>query len=281
MLQPFTKDRNHWRAKLYKVVFESDTKAGRLFDIVLLGLILLSLVVVMFQSMPEYQAKYGDYLYYTEWILTILFTIEYIIRCISVKFPVKYTGSFYGVVDIISILPTYLSILFPQSQYLLAVRGLRLMRVFRIFKLTHFVRESMGIVLAMRASAKRISVFLAFVFLLSVVLGSIVYVVESPYNDKFNSIPQSVYWSIVTITTVGYGDISPITPAGKVLASLIMLLGYAIIAVPTGIVTVELSKAASREGTSKKICPHCAATSHEKDAVFCKYCGYPLEEEAG
>ena len=279
MLQPFTTDRNHWRSKLFKVVFESDTRAGRLFDIVLLGLILISLLVVMLQSMPEYQAKYGNYLYITEWILTILFTIEYILRCISVKLPFKYTGSFYGVVDIISILPTYVSILFPQSQYLLAVRGLRLMRVFRVFKLTHFVRESMGIVMAMRASAKRISVFLAFVFLLSIVLGSIVYVVESPYNDKFNSIPQSVYWSIVTITTVGYGDISPITPAGKVLASLIMLLGYAIIAVPTGIVTVELSRAASREGHSKKICPHCAATKHEPDAVFCKYCGYLLEEE--
>lgn len=279
MQQPYTTNSNHWRYKLFKIVFENDTRAGRLFDIALLVLILLSLIVVTLQSLPSYQAKYGAYLYFVEWCITILFTIEYILRCLSVKQPVKYTGSFYGLVDIVAILPTYLSILFPQSQYLLAVRGLRLMRVFTIFKLTHFVRESMGIVLAMRASAKRISVFLAFVFLLSIVLGSIVYVVESPYNDKFNSIPQSVYWSIVTITTVGYGDISPITPAGKALASLIMLLGYAIIAVPTGIVTVELSRATSREGTSKKACPHCAATNHEKDAAFCKYCGYPLEEQ--
>jgi voltage-gated potassium channel len=277
MQQPFTKDKDHWRARLYKVVFESDTPAGKLFDVLLLILIVISLIVVMLQSIPRINVVYGQELYITEWIITILFTVEYILRCLAVKGPLNYSKSFYGIVDIISILPTYLSLLFPTSHYLLVIRGLRLMRVFRIFKLTHFVRESMGIVLAMKASARRIAVFLAFVFLLTIIMGSIVYVVENPYNSQFSSIPESIYWCIVTITTVGYGDISPVTSAGKIVASVIMLLGYAIIAVPTGIVTVELSKM-SGQHTSRKICSHCASTNHDSEAIFCKYCGYALEE---
>ncbi len=269
-------NKDHWRSRLFTVIFENDTPAGKLFDVVLLILIFLSLLLVMLQSIPSLDAKYHQLFYIGEWIVTIVFTIEYILRMIAVKSPIRYAKSFYGVIDLLSILPTYLSILLPQTQYLLVIRSLRLMRVFRIFKLTQFVREGMTIVLALKASARKILVFLATVFIISIIMGSIVYVVESPVNDKFDSIPQSVYWSIVTITTVGYGDISPVTPLGKFVASLIMLLGYAIIAVPTGIVTVELTKTARQEQMRNRACPNCSKEGHDNDAVYCKFCGHSL-----
>jgi voltage-gated potassium channel len=269
-------NKEHWRARLFTVIFENDTPAGKLFDVILLVLIFLSLLLVMLQSIPSLDAKYNQLFYTGEWVVTILFTIEYILRLIAVKSPIRYGKSFYGIIDLLSILPTYLSILLPQTQYLLVIRSLRLMRVFRVFKLTQFVREGMSIVLALKASARRILVFLATVFIISIIMGSIVYVVESPVNDKFDSIPQSVYWSIVTITTVGYGDISPVTPLGKFVASLIMLLGYAIIAVPTGIVTVELTKTARQEQMHNKVCPNCSKEGHDNDAGYCKFCGHSL-----
>jgi voltage-gated potassium channel len=265
-----------WRSKLFTVIFESDTKAGKAFDIVLLFMILLSLVVVMIQGTPTLLEKYDRELYLIEWGITIIFTVEYLLRILAVKSPWRYVFSLYGLIDLLAILPTFLSLLFPQTQYLLVIRALRLMRVFRVFKLTHFVREGMGIVLALRASSKRILVFLAFVMVLSVILGSVVYMVEAPQNEKFNSIPQSIYWCIVTITTVGYGDISPVTPLGKFIASLIMILGYAIIAVPTGIVTVEMAKGKKQDELSNQSCPSCSKGGHEPDAVYCKYCGHPL-----
>lgn len=276
MEQAADTNKGHWRARLFNVIFESDTPAGKLFDVVLLALIFLSILLVMLQSIPALDSKYHEIFYHAEWVISVLFTIEYALRLIAVKSPVKYATSFYGIIDLLSILPTYLSILLPQTQYLLVIRSLRLMRVFRIFKLTQFVKEGMSIVLALKASARRILVFLATVFIISIIMGSIVYVVESPYNDKFNSIPQSVYWSIVTITTVGYGDISPVTPAGKFVASLIMLLGYAIIAVPTGIVTVELTKTARQEHMQNKSCPNCSKEGHDADARYCKFCGHSL-----
>ena len=266
----------NWRERLFTIIFEAETRAGKNFDIFLLILIFTSIILVMIESVPTMMKEYSRHLYIAEWVITILFTIEYILRLIVVKKPWKYMASFYGVIDLLSILPTYISIFFPQSQFLIVIRSLRLMRVFRIFKLTRFVRESMTIVLALKASARRILVFLSFVVLLSIILGTLIYVVESPQNESFSSIPQSVYWSIVTITTVGYGDISPVTPVGKLIASLIMLLGYAIIAVPTGIVTVELSKSARTEKAEAQACPSCGHFGHDPDAKYCKFCGHSL-----
>ncbi len=222
MPAPTTKN---WREKLFSVIFEADTKAGKLFDIILLVMILLSIGIVMLQSVPAINKEYGQLLLNLEWFITILFTLEYCLRLIAVKKPLNYAGSFYGLVDLLAILPTYLSLILPQSRFLLVIRALRLMRAFRVFELSHFVQEGVNIVQSLKASTRRILVFLAFIFLLSMIMGALIFVVESPQNDKFSSIPQSVYWSIVTITTVGYGDISPITPLGKLIASFIMLLG--------------------------------------------------------
>lgn len=265
-----------WREKLFRVIFEADTTAGKVFDVFLLLLILLSIAIVMLQSVASINTRHAKLLMDLEWIITIIFTVEYVLRMIALKKPVKYAGSFYGIIDLLAILPSYLSLVLPQSRFLLVIRALRLMRVFRVFELSHFVREGMQIVLALKASAKRILVFLCFMVIVSVVMGALIYVVESPHNDKFSSIPQSVYWSIVTITTVGYGDISPITPTGKFLASFVMLLGYAIIAIPTGIVSVEMSKSFKKEESVSRACPNCGEGAHAPDAKFCKFCGYKL-----
>jgi voltage-gated potassium channel len=266
----------NWRKKLFTIIFEADTRAGKIFDICLLVLIIFSVCLVLLQSIPAVHAEYRELMNNLEWAITIIFTVEYTLRLLAVRTPLKYAGSFYGVIDLLAILPTYLSLIFPASHYLVVVRSLRLMRVFRILKLAHFVRESNGIVLALKASARRILVFLAFVVLLSVILGSIIYVVENGVNPSFSSIPQSIYWAIVTITTVGYGDISPVTAFGKLIASLIMLLGYSILAVPTGIVTVELSRRAKLEDSNSQACPNCSRYGHDADAKFCKYCGHSL-----
>lgn len=265
-----------WRQRLFEIIFEAETKAGRRFDLALLILILLSLIIVMLESMPSMAAIYGRELEILEWIITILFTIEYIIRLIVVRKPLLYARSFYGVIDLLSVLPTYFILFYPASHYLVAIRALRLMRVFRILRLAQFVHEGTGIMLAMKASARRIAIFLSFVLLLSTILGTIIYVAESPHNELFSSIPQSIYWAIVTITTVGYGDISPITIIGKFIASIVMLLGYAIIAVPTGIVTVELSKRNKYGRKLTEACPACGKEGHEPDARYCKFCGHAL-----
>ena len=266
-----------WRQKLFSIIFEADTPAGKAFDVGLLILILLSVAIVLLQSVPSINARYSDWLIRTEWLLTILFTIEFILRLVCLKKPGKYIWSFYGMIDLLAILPSYLSLLLPQSRFLLIIRALRLMRAFRVFELSHFVSEGVNIVQALKASMRRILVFLVFIVLLSTILGALVYVVESPVNDKFSSIPQSVYWSIVTITTVGYGDVAPATPLGKFIASFIMLLGYAIIAVPTGIVTVELSRRPVKDMPSEtRSCPSCGAGTHAPDAIYCKYCGHIL-----
>lgn len=265
-----------WKTRLFEIIFEAETKAGRRFDYALLFLILISLAVVMLESMPTVFVKWGNELIILEWVITCLFTIEYILRLLVVKKPWKYARSFYGIIDLLAILPTYFSLLFPASHFLLAIRALRLMRVFRILKLTHFVSEGTGILMAMKASARRIGIFLSFVLLLSTILGTIVYVIESPRNPSFSSIPQSIYWAIVTITTVGYGDISPLTAPGKMVASFVMLLGYAIIAVPTGIVTVELTKQFGRGAKLTETCPSCGKDGHDPDARFCKFCGHAL-----
>ncbi len=265
--------------KIYSVIFKFDTPAGKAFDIALLVTIVASVLVVMLESIPRLD-KYHDVFYVLEWIFTIFFTIEYFLRIYCVYKPKKYIFSFYGIIDLLAILPTYLSLVIASSSYLLIIRALRLLRVFRIFKLAQFLKESTVILKALRASSRRIMVFLFFILLMVTVFGSIMYLVEGTTNkEEFDSIPRAIYWAIVTLTTVGYGDISPNTSIGQFLAAIVMILGYAVIAVPTGIVSSEMVKA-GREMQNIKIvrCDKCKNEEHDKDASFCKCCGRPLDE---
>lgn len=263
------------RKRLHEIIFEADTRAGKLFDIILLWLIVASVVIVMFESVKSFRDDYGEAFYYLEWIFTVIFTVEYILRLAAVRRPLRYAFSFFGIVDLLAIIPGYLSLFVPGAQYLLIVRILRLLRIFRILKLTEYISEAQVITTALAASRRKISVFLLAIVALVTVIGSLVYVVEGEENG-FTDIPTSIYWAIVTITTVGYGDLSPKTAAGKVLASVVMILGYAIIAVPTGIVTAELSRSAKREAVSTQFCPECHLQDHDADATFCKRCGAHL-----
>lgn len=264
-----------WKQKLHEVIYESDTPAGKWFDVTLLVLILLSVAVVMLDSVPIYHALYGNFFYKLEWVLTIIFTIEYILRLISIKKPLRYMISGLGIIDFLAIIPTYLSLLVLGTQSLLVVRALRLLRIFRIFKLQHYLSEMQFLTEAMANSLRKISIFLMFVLTLVVIMGSIMYLVEDA-QAGFTSIPQCIYWAIVTITTVGYGDISPVTPLGKFIASIIMLMGYGIIAVPTGIVTTEMAVMARNKRQGHDVCPGCGKEGHDLDADFCKSCGHKL-----
>ncbi len=263
------------RARLHEIIFEADTRAGRVFDLALIWLILLSVATVVLESVRSVRTEYGNLLYSLEWLFTLLFTVEYVLRLLSVRRPLRYATSFFGIVDLLAIIPTYLSILLPGSQYLLVIRILRLLRVFRLLKLSEYVTEADTLRLALRASRRKISVFISAVILLVVVIGSLMYVIEGEAHG-FTSIPISIYWAIVTLTTVGYGDLSPRTPFGQILAATVMILGYGIIAVPTGIVTVELAQAARRHELTRQSCPSCSAEGHDPDALFCKYCGAKL-----
>jgi voltage-gated potassium channel len=270
-----TDQNSNFRNKLYEIIFEADTPAGKWFDIILLWAILLSVLVVFLESISELRTDYGVIFFYLEWFFTILFTIEYALRIISTKKPLGYIFSFYGIIDLLAILPTYLSLVFAGSQYLLVIRILRLLRVFRILKLTHLVRQATILKKALIASRGKITVFLFAVLTLIVIVGAVMYVIEGPENG-FTSIPFSMYWAVVTMTTVGYGDVSPQTPIGQVFASIVMIMGYAIIAVPTGIVSVEIADAKKR--TTTQVCPNCFKQGHDPDAVHCKYCGSPINE---
>ena len=263
------------RARLHEIIFESDTRAGRYFDLALIWLILLSVATVILESVREVRAQYGPLLYSLEWLFTLLFTLEYFLRLLSVRRPLRYARSFFGVVDLLAIIPTYLSILVPGSQYLLVIRILRLLRVFRLLKLSEYVAEADTLRRALRASRRKISVFISAVVLLVVIIGALMYVVEGEANG-FTSIPRSIYWAIVTLTTVGYGDLSPQTALGQMLASIVMVIGYGIIAVPTGIVSVELAHAVREKQVSGQSCPSCSAEGHDSDAICCKYCGATL-----
>ncbi len=263
-----------WRLRLYEIIFEADTSEGKLFDVVLIWSIILSVLVVFLESIQELGERYTYYFHLFEWIFTILFSIEYLFRLISVRKPLGYAFSFYGIVDFLAILPTYLSLIIAGSQYLLVIRVLRLLRVFRVFKIRPLLAQAEILTRALKASQNKIAVFLFTVLTLIVVIGAIMYVVEGPPNG-FTSIPTSMYWAIVTMTTVGYGDISPQTPIGQMLASIVMIIGYSIIAVPTGIVTVEIAEA-SRKSVTTQVCPECLKEGHDRDAVFCKYCGAKL-----
>lgn len=265
---------SRWRSYLHEVIFEADTRAGKTFDVTLIWCIVLSVSAAMLESVSSIRDDYGRILYLIEWFFTILFSVEYILRLISLRQPLRYTTSFLGIVDLLAIVPTYLSLVFPGGQYFLTFRILRLLRIFRVLKLTEYLSEAHIITTALRASRRKISVFLTAVVALAVIMGSLIYVIEGEENG-FTSIPTSIYWAIVTLTTVGYGDLSPQTAIGKVLASIVMIMGYAIIAVPTGIVTVEISQAAKQK-VSTQACPECGAQGHDYDAKHCKYCGARL-----
>ena len=262
---------NSWRARWHEIIFEADTPAGKRFDVALLVLILLSVVAVCLESVRAFREAYGPVLRGIEWVFTGLFTIEYVMRLASVRRPLRYALSFYGIVDLLAILPTYFVFLFPGSQSLLVIRALRLLRVFRILKLMHFVGEARLLGAAMRASLRKIVVFIGVVMTIMLISGALMYLIEGEENG-FTSIPVSIYWAVVTMSTVGFGDIVPHTVLGRCVASLLMILGYAIIAVPTGIVTVELS-AATRAASNTQACPTCGAGNHDNDARHCKFCG--------
>lgn len=267
--------RSRHKARLHEIIFEADTPAGRAFDIFLLLLIVLSVIAVVLESVASISARYGTMLRAFEWIVTVLFTIEYVLRLYCVGRPLRYARSFFGIVDLLSILPTYLSVVIPGAQSFMVIRALRLLRVFRVLKLAHFVGEASELASALRASARKIIVFLGAVLTLVVIVGSLMYVIEGEAHG-FTNIPVSIYWAIVTMTTVGYGDIAPQTPLGKILASVIMIMGYGIIAVPTGIVSVELAGVARGKKVSAQACPECGAEGHASDAVHCRFCGSKL-----
>jgi len=267
--------KNEWRFRLHEIIYESNTPAGKAFDVGLLFAIFTSIIIVMLDSVEGLHRRHGSLFYTLEWVFSILFTIEYILRLVSIKKPFKYVFSLLGIIDLIALIPSYLSIFFVGAQSLLVFRALRLLRVFRIFKLGHFLTEINFLTEALRGSVRKISIFLMTVLMLAVILGSIMYLVEQRENG-FSNIPESIYWAIVTITTVGYGDISPVTPMGKMVASLVMLIGYSIIAVPTGIITHDLALAARQKKELPESCPSCSREGHDSDALFCKHCGSSL-----
>ncbi len=270
-----TDARRGWRQTVREVIFGTETPAGKAFDIALLVAIILSVVAVCLESVKGIKADYGDILLRAEWVFTILFTAEYLLRLATARRPARYARSFFGVVDLLSILPTYISVLVPGAQSLIIIRVLRLVRVFRVFKLARFVGESEVLVEAMHASREKIIVFLVGVTSLTVVVGSLMYLIEGE-ESGFTSIPQGIYWAIVTMTTVGYGSIEPATAPGRILASIVMIMGYGIIAVPTGIVTAELTRARMFREPRTVHCSGCGEDTHLNDANYCRRCGAKL-----
>jgi len=273
-----------WKTRLHEVIYEADTPAGKTFDVVLLILIFVSIILVMLESVAPMQAQYGDYFYLGEWIITIFFTIEYILRVISIKKPSSYIFSFYGLIDLISTIPLYLSFFIVGTNALLTIRALRLLRVFRILKVTRYIGEGNKLARALRDSRPKILVFLFAVMILSIIAGTLMYIVEGPEHG-FKSIPVSIYWCIVTLTTVGFGDIAPVTALGQFIATVIMVVGYGIIAVPTGIVSAEMAKGERKEPEPQKlhmntqVCHHCGASKHQDSAKYCHNCGNSLHYE--
>lgn len=262
--------------KTHEIIFEADTPAGKFFDVALIVLIGLSVVTVMLDSVESYNAVFAREFYIAEWVFTIIFTVEYVLRLSCIQQPSRYARSFFGIVDLLAILPTYLSLLFAGSHYLLVIRLLRVLRVFRVLKIVQYVGEADLLMSALQESRRKITIFLFAVFTVATIAGSLMYMIEGEEHG-FTSIPRSVYWSVVTLTTVGYGDISPQTPWGQALATVIMLMGYGIIAVPTGIVSVELARATQRkEDSTIRACQVCGGEFHARDAKFCKHCGAEL-----
>jgi len=263
-----------FKNKLHEVIFEADTKAGKLFDIILIASIILSVIVVMLDSVKTFNTKYGEIFFIIEWIFTILFTIEYLLRLYSIERPLKYVFSFFGIVDFLAIIPTYIGVIFPTTRYFTVVRILRVLRIFRVLKFVQYLGAAKNLLHALKQSRRKIIVFIFTVLTLVIILGSMMYIIEGEENG-FTSIPRSIYWAIVTLTTVGYGDISPQTPLGQAFAAFIMILGYGIIAIPTGIVTSEMTKSEYKV-LSTQSCQNCSMEGHDGDAVHCKYCGAKL-----
>jgi len=268
-----------WRRRLYIIIFEADTKAGRAFDLTLIGFILASLAVVVADSMAGVHARHGELLYVLEWFFTIAFTIEYVARLVCVQRPWRYARSIYGVIDLLATLPTYLAVLVPGMQSLSDVRVLRLLRIFRILKLGEYGAEFGALGRALSASRRKILVFLSFVLGVVLIMGTLMYVVEGPENG-FTSIPVGIYWAITTMTTVGFGDITPRTDLGRVIASVMMLIGWGTLAVPTGIVSAEFTAEKVRRPTTTRTCPNCLTEGHLPTARFCRDCGHRLPQYA-
>lgn len=267
------------KEKLFIIIFEADTPAGKAFDVGLLIAILFSLFAVMLESVENINSEYGALLRSVEWVFTILFTIEYFLRVLIIDKSWRYIFSFLGLIDLLSIVPTYLSIIVTGGQSLLVIRTIRLMRVFRIFKLARYMGEANVLLIALKASRPKIIVFLGGVLTIAMIMGTIMYLVEG-HGAGFDSIPRSIYWAIVTLTTVGYGDIVPTTVIGQIIATAIMIMGYGIIAVPTGIVSVELAQAQKKK-FSTIACHSCSREGHDENATFCKYCGVRLHQKKG
>jgi voltage-gated potassium channel len=267
-----------WKKKLYEIVFEADTRAGKLFDVFLLCMIVLSTLVVMLESVPTLSNRYSALFIVLEWVFTILFSMEYLLRLLVVVRKDRYIFSFFGIVDLLSVLPTYLALFFSGAHVFIVIRIIRLFRIFRIMKLAQFVGAGNTLRVALLASRHKISVFLLTVIMSVIIAGTLMYLIEGEANG-FTSIPISIYWAIVTMTTVGYGDIAPQTPLGQALASFIMILGYGIIAVPTGIVSAEMFELKTKEKLTTQVCPNCMKEGHDSDAVHCKFCGAELNEE--
>lgn len=273
-------DKNSWRYKVHEIIYEADTPMGRLFDIILLILILLSVVIVMLESVKSIDLEYHRLFYVLEWIITIFFTIEYIARIVTIKKPKTYIFSFYGIIDFLSTIPLYLSFILVGSNYLLTVRALRLLRVFRILKITRYIGEGNKLKKALVESRPKILIFIFAVLIVAIIAGTLMYLIEGE-ESGFKSIPVSVYWCIVTLTTVGFGDIAPVTPAGQFLATIIMILGYGVIAVPTGIVSAQYVRRASDDlvQVNTQSCGNCNEQKHRDDAIYCHKCGEPLHKE--
>ncbi|AZQ44027.1 ion transporter [Nonlabens ponticola] len=287
-----TKISSAWRRKIHEVIYEADTPVGKAFDVTLLIVIIISVLLVLLESVPALGAKYADEFILAEWIITVFFTIEYILRIISINKPTKYIFSFYGIIDFLSTIPLYLTFFIGGINALLAVRALRLLRVFRILKITRFIGEADKLSKAIKSSLPKILVFLFAVLVISIIMGTIMYLVEGA-ESGFVSIPVSIYWCIVTLTTVGFGDIAPVTPMGQFLATIIMIMGYGIIAVPTGIVSAEYTTGGKDSDDSDngklqiedpnyrhvntQVCQNCMARKHQDDAEYCHKCGYSLD----
>jgi voltage-gated potassium channel len=263
------------RRRLHEIIFESDTRAGRAFDFALLWAVILSVAIVMIESVAHIRRDHAELLRALEWAFTLLFSLEYVLRLVAVSRPLRYATSFFGIIDLLAILPTFISLLVPGAQALLVVRIVRLLRVFRILKLASFLHEADVLRRAMSASRAKITVFLGTVLTIVVVMGTVMYLVEHD-NPGFDTIPRSIYWAIVTLTTVGFGDITPKTPLGQVLSSMLMIMGFAIIAVPTGIVSVEIANASRQTAVSGQSCPSCSVEGHQPDALYCRRCGHAL-----
>lgn len=278
-------DRQHgpalapWQRRLHEVIFEADTPVGKTFDVALLVVIVLSVMIVMLDSVQAISDAYRLPLLIAEWVITILFTIELLARLACVARPWQYVRSFYGIVDLLAVIPTYLSVFVSGSESLLVIRALRLVRIFRIFKLSRYLTEAQALMIALRETRERVTVFLVVILTLLVIIGSVMYLVEGAVPDTgFTSIPRSIYWAIVTMTTVGYGDIAPQTTLGQILAAVVMILGYAIIIVPVGVFSAEMLAVAQRKKAkiTTQSCPSCSREGHDLDARFCKYCGAQL-----